>query len=56
MYLIPMKYEEQIEKEIKRMLDNNVTEQSNSNFLNSLVAVKKKNDKIRLCLDMRNFL
>ena len=53
-YPIPMKYEEQVEKEIKRMLDNDVIERSNSNFLNPLVVVKKKNDEIRLCLDMRN--
>lgn len=53
-YPIPMKYEEQVEKEIRRMLDNDVVERSNSNFLNPLVVVKKKNDEIRLCSDMRN--
>ena len=53
-YPIPMKYEDQVENEIKRMLDNDVIERSNSNFFNPLVVAKKKNDEIRLCLDMRN--
>ena len=35
------------------MLENNVIERSNSNFLNPLVVVKKKSGDIRLCLDMR---
>ena len=49
-----MKYEEQVEKEIRRMLDNDIIEWSNSNFLNPLVVVKKKNDEIQLRLDKRN--
>ena len=42
-YPIPMRYAEEVETEIRRMLDNNVIERSNSNFLNPLVVVKKKN-------------
>ena len=50
---IPMHYEEEVETEVRCMLDNNVIERSNSSFLNPLVVVKKKNGDIRLCLDMR---
>lgn len=53
-YAIPMRYEEQVENEIRRMLDNKVIERSNSSFINPLVVVRKKNNDIRLCLDMRN--
>lgn len=53
-YTIPMKYEEQVDQEIQRMLDNNVIRRSHSNYLNPLVVIKKKDDAIRLCMDMRN--
>ena len=52
-YPIPMKYEVEVELEIRRMIENGVIERSNSNFLNPLVVVKKKSGDIRLCLDMR---
>ena len=52
-YPIPMRYEEEVELEIRRMIENGVIERSNSNFLNPLVVVKKKSGEIRLCLDMR---
>ena len=39
-YPIPMRYEEEVEVEIRCMLDNNMIERSNSNFLNPLVVVK----------------
>ena len=53
-YPIPMKYEGEAELEIRRMIENNVIERSNSNFLNPLVVVKKKSGEVRLCLDMRS--
>lgn len=51
-YLIPIHHQRKVELEIKQMLDNGVIERSTSNFLNPVV--KKLNNDIRLCLDMRN--
>ena len=48
-----MQYEEEVELEIHRMIENGVIERSNSNFLNPLVVVKKERDEVCLCLDMR---
>lgn len=42
MYLIPIHYQKQLEHEIKSMVDNNIIEQSNSNFLTPMILVKKK--------------
>lgn len=36
------------------MLEKNVIESSDSDFLNPLVVVKNKTGDIRVCLDMRN--
>ena len=36
------------------MLDDDIIERCNSNFLNPLLVVRKKSGEIRLCLDMRN--
>ena len=47
-YPIPMKYEGEVELEIRRMIENNIIERSNSNFLNLLVVVKKKSGEVRL--------
>lgn len=53
-YPIPIHHQHQVELEIQEMLKNGIIERSNSNFLNPLVVAKKKNNDIRLCLDMRN--
>lgn len=53
-YPVPIKYQNQVDSEINNMLKHNIIERSNSNFLNPMVIVKKKNDEIRVCLDMRN--
>ena len=53
-YPIPLHYQKQVDEEISKMLENNIIERSNSNFLNPMVVVKKKNNDIRICLDMRN--
>lgn len=53
-YPIPIHYRQQVANEIQRMLDHNIIERSDSDFVNPVVIVKKKNNDIRLCLDMRN--
>ena len=53
-YPIPLHYQQQVDAEVKNMLENGVIERTDSNFLNLMVVVKKKNNDIRLCLDMRN--
>ena len=50
-YPIPLHYQKLDDEEIKKMLDYNIIERSNSNFLNPMVIVKKKNNQIRMCLD-----
>lgn len=49
-YPTPIKYEKEVGAEFRRMIDNNI-ERSNSNFLNPLAMVRKKDEIIRLCLD-----
>ena len=41
-YPIPLYYQKIVAEEIKKMLDDNIIERSNSNFLNPMVIVKKK--------------
>lgn len=53
-YPIPRKYKNEVNAEIQKMLDYNIIERADSNFLNPLVVVKKTTGDIRLCLDMRN--
>ena len=53
-YPIPLHYQRQVEEEINKMLNNNIIERADSNFLNPMVVIKKKNNDIRICLDMRN--
>jgi hypothetical protein len=44
-----------IEKELKRMLDENIIVPLRySNWVANLVPVRKKNGEIRLCVDFRN--
>ena len=54
LYQVPIKYQAEVQQEIQRMLDEDIIERCNSNFLNPLLVVRKKSGEIRLCLDMRN--
>ena len=49
-----MHFQQRVDRQIQRMLEKNVIELSESNFINPLVAGKKKNDDLRLCLNMHN--
>ena len=49
-----MHIQQSLDREIQRVLENNIIEPSESNFINPIVVVKKRNDDIRLCLFMRN--
>ncbi|CAB0040566.1 unnamed protein product [Trichogramma brassicae] len=52
-YPVPIKYREQVSREIERMLEYGVIERANTPFINPLVAVAKKDNTVRLCLDAR---
>lgn len=58
-YRLPWAYQEEIEKQIKEMKNNNIIRDSKSPFNFPLVVVKKKNldstgkPKLRICVDFR---
>lgn len=52
-YYVSPYVQKEIDEEIDRMLSLGVIELSSSPWCNPVVAVKKKNKKIRLCLDSR---
>ena len=52
-YPIPMKYQEKVEVEIQKMLDNGIIRRSTSNFINPMMVAIKPNGDLRLCLDAR---
>uniref|UniRef100_A0ABD2X0P5 Reverse transcriptase domain-containing protein n=1 Tax=Trichogramma kaykai TaxID=54128 RepID=A0ABD2X0P5_9HYME len=52
-YPVPIKYREQVSCEIERMLEYGVIERAKTPFINPLVAVAKKDNTVRLCLDAR---
>lgn len=52
-YYVSPYVQKEIDEEIDRMLSLGVIEPSSSPWCNPVVAVKKKNKKIRLCLDSR---
>ena len=52
-YPIPISYRERADEEIKKMLQYDVIQRSNSPYINPLVAVIKKDGSVRLCLDAR---
>lgn len=53
-YPIPACLREEVDNEIQAMLKDQIIERSHSGYVNPLIAVKKKDGKIRLCLDARN--
>lgn len=53
-YLISMKYQEEVQVEIQRILDQRTVKRSTSSFFNPLVVIKKKFGEIWLCLNMQN--
>lgn len=50
---IPLKYQQAVKEEIRRMLDFGVIERANSPYINPLVTVIKKDGRVRICLDAR---
>ena len=52
-YPIPIKYQDKVDAEIQKMIENNIIQRSMSNFINPIVIVPKKDGSIRLCLDAR---
>ena len=54
-YQVPIHSQQRVDCEIQSMLENNIIKRSESNFINTLVIVKKKNDDIRLSVDYEKF-
>jgi len=52
-YPIPFHHRAAVDEEINRMLEHDIIELSNSNYINPLVVVKKKSGDVRVCLDAR---
>lgn len=52
-YPIPQAYRAEVEQLICNMLESGVIVKSNTPYINPILIVKKKNGKIRLCLDAR---
>ena len=52
---IPLALNPKLEKELKRMVNLEITElvQKPTDWVNGLVVVEKPNDKLRVCLDPR---
>lgn len=50
---IPLAHQAKVDQEIKRMMEFGVIERSNSQYINPLVTVIKKDGSVRLCLDAR---
>lgn len=52
-YPIPLKYEQKVDMEIEKMLNLGLIRRSNSNYINPVLIVVKKDGSIRICLDCR---
>ncbi|EPB66042.1 putative ATP synthase F0, A subunit [Ancylostoma ceylanicum] len=52
-YRIPVKYREELQKHINMLLKTGVLKESNTNWVHNLVVVPKKDNSLRVCLDMR---
>ena len=44
---------EAVRSEINQLIEDDITEPSQSPYTSPIVAIKKKNGKVRLCLDAR---
>ena len=52
-YHYPPHYNDFIKEEIERMLENGIIRESTSSWASPIVVVKKKNNKLRFCVDYR---
>ncbi|BFZ24546.1 hypothetical protein BsWGS_27585 [Bradybaena similaris] len=52
-YPIPLHFRDQVEKEIKEMLNMGIIEESDSEYLSPMIVLRKKDNTLRLCIDFR---
>ena len=52
-YPVPIKFRDRVDLEIDRMLEKDIIEPSDSEFINPLVIALKNNGDVRVCLDAR---
>ena len=50
---VPMKYQDAVRAEIKKMEEHGIIERAQSPYINPMVTVIKKDQTVRLCLDAR---
>lgn len=53
-YPIPHAFRKQVWEELEKMIRDGIIEEATTAYINPIVVVKKKDGKIRLCLDARN--
>ena len=53
MYPVPVRLQDEVNKEVDKLYDLGITEESNSNFTNPIAMVKKPDGSYRLTLDFR---
>nr|CAI5824872.1 unnamed protein product [Callosobruchus analis] len=52
-YPIPLKYKDEVDKQIKEMIDWGVVKKERTNFISPPVVVRKRDSSARICLDAR---
>ena len=52
-YPVPIKFREKVQFAINKMLENNIIEKLDSDCINPIIVVIKKNGDVRICLDAR---
>nr|CAH7759639.1 unnamed protein product [Callosobruchus chinensis] len=52
-YPIPLTYKEEVDSQIKEMIDWGVVRKEKTNYISPLVVVRKKDSSARICLDAR---
>ncbi|KAI5150401.1 hypothetical protein ENBRE01_1475 [Enteropsectra breve] len=50
---IPKQWEKELDKEVKKLLENKIIRESHSGYSSPIVPVRKKSGEVRMCIDFR---